>query len=45
VEGADHAFHVLVRSGRSDAQVLEELAATTATWMGRHRQADPRPRG
>jgi uncharacterized protein len=37
VEGADHAFHVLVRSGRSDAQVLEELAETTAAWMGRNR--------
>jgi hypothetical protein len=33
VEGADHAFHVLVRSGRSDAQVLTELADTAATWM------------
>jgi predicted alpha/beta-hydrolase family hydrolase len=35
VEGADHAFHVLVRSGRSDAQVLIELADTAATWMRR----------
>ena len=26
VEGADHSFSVLKRSGRSDAQVLEELA-------------------
>jgi predicted alpha/beta-hydrolase family hydrolase len=25
VDGADHAFHVLVRSGRTDAQVLDEL--------------------
>jgi predicted alpha/beta-hydrolase family hydrolase len=33
VEGADHAFHVLVRSGRTDAQVLDELAATAAHWM------------
>lgn len=33
VEGADHAFHVLVRSGRTDAQVLEELATTMAAWM------------
>lgn len=33
VEGADHAFHVLVRSGRTDAQVLEELAETMAGWM------------
>lgn len=33
VEGADHAFHVLVRSGRNDDQVLAELADTTAGWM------------
>jgi predicted alpha/beta-hydrolase family hydrolase len=33
VDGADHAFHVLVRSGRTDAQVLEELAETTVGWM------------
>ena len=33
VEGADHAFHVLVRSGRTDAEVLAELAATTARWL------------
>ncbi|MCZ6464491.1 MAG: alpha/beta hydrolase [Proteobacteria bacterium] len=25
VEGGDHSFHVLVRSGRSDAEVLDEL--------------------
>lgn len=33
VEGADHAFHVLVRSGRTDAQALEELAATARRWI------------
>lgn len=33
VEGADHSFHVLVRSGRSDAQVLQELADAMAGWM------------
>jgi len=33
VEGADHAFHVLVRSGRDDAQVREELLDTMARWM------------
>ena len=33
VDGADHAFHVLVRSGRTDAQVLEELLETTVRWM------------
>lgn len=33
VEAADHAFHVLVRSGRNDAQVLEELLDTMRGWM------------
>jgi uncharacterized protein len=33
VEGADHSFHVLVRSGRTDAQVLAELCDTAAGWM------------
>ncbi len=37
VEGADHAFHVLVRSGRSNEQVLEELLDTMAGWMKKHR--------
>lgn len=33
VDGADHAFHVLARSGRTDAQVSEELADAMAQWM------------
>ncbi|MDP2452012.1 MAG: dienelactone hydrolase family protein [Polaromonas sp.] len=36
VQGADHAFHVLVRSGRNDAQVREELLDTFASWMKTH---------
>ena len=32
VDGADHSFHVLKRSGRTDQQVLEELALTTSEW-------------
>ena len=32
VEGADHSFHVLKKSGKSDAEVLGELAETTASW-------------
>lgn len=36
VEGADHAFHVLVRSGRTDAEVLDELVTTTVAWMLSH---------
>lgn len=35
-EAADHAFHVLVRSGRTDAQVLEELLDAMRDWMLRH---------
>lgn len=36
VEGADHAFHVLMRSGRTDTQVREELLDTMAAWMTQH---------
>jgi len=32
VEGGDHSFHVLKRSGRTDAEVLEELAAAVEEW-------------
>ena len=32
VEGADHAFHVLKRSGRNDEEVLAELAQGIADW-------------
>jgi len=32
IEGADHSFHVLKRSGTTDEQVLRELAAKTASW-------------
>jgi predicted alpha/beta-hydrolase family hydrolase len=32
-DGADHSFHVLVRSGRTDAQVREELLDTMARWI------------
>ncbi|MDX2089667.1 MAG: alpha/beta family hydrolase [Kofleriaceae bacterium] len=33
VEHADHGFEVLVRSGRTRAEVLAELAETVADWM------------
>ena len=36
VEGADHAFHVLVRSGRTDAGVREEMLERMAAWMREH---------
>ncbi|HXV91016.1 MAG TPA: alpha/beta family hydrolase [Gemmatimonadales bacterium] len=32
VDGADHSFHVLKRSGRTDAKVLHELAEAIAQW-------------
>jgi len=32
VEGADHGFDVLKRSGRTATDVLDELAATVAAW-------------
>jgi uncharacterized protein len=32
VEGADHSFHVLKRSGRTDSEVLRELSRTVAEW-------------
>ncbi len=33
VEGADHGFHVLKRSGRTDSEVLAEVIAAAADWM------------
>ena len=32
IESADHSFHVLKSSGKTDAEVLHELAQTTAAW-------------
>jgi predicted alpha/beta-hydrolase family hydrolase len=32
IDGADHSFHVLKSSGSTDADVLRELARTTAAW-------------
>lgn len=33
IEGADHSFHVPKSSGRTDAQVLEEVADHTQRWI------------
>jgi predicted alpha/beta-hydrolase family hydrolase len=33
VDGADHSFHVLARSGRNDDEVRDELLDTMAGWM------------
>jgi uncharacterized protein len=33
LEGADHSFHVLKSSGRTDADVLAEVGAATCAWL------------
>jgi predicted alpha/beta-hydrolase family hydrolase len=33
IDTADHSFHVLKSAKKTDAEVLQELAATTAAWM------------
>lgn len=35
LEGADHMFHVLKSSGRTDADVLSEAGAATRDWLSR----------
>ncbi len=34
IEGADHSFHMLKRSGRTEDDVLDELTEVTAMWLG-----------
>jgi predicted alpha/beta-hydrolase family hydrolase len=34
IEAADHSFHVLARSGRTDSQVLQELLDKISSWVG-----------
>jgi uncharacterized protein len=34
VDGADHSFHVLARSGRNDGDVLREILDVFAGWVG-----------
>jgi predicted alpha/beta-hydrolase family hydrolase len=34
VQEADHAFHVLARSGRNDGEVMSEIVATLSAWLG-----------
>lgn len=36
IEGGDHSFHVLVRSGRTDEQVLQDLLDRMAAWIKVH---------
>jgi len=33
IEGADHSFHVLKSSGKTDKDVLKELAQSASEWM------------
>jgi hypothetical protein len=33
IDGADHGFHVLKSSGRTDAEVLEEIGRTSGEWV------------
>ena len=35
IDSADHSFHVPKSSGKTDADVLRELAQTTATWANK----------
>ena len=41
IDGADHSFHMLKRSGRTDADVLAELAETAAAWAKAQKPAKP----
>jgi uncharacterized protein len=46
IAGADHGFHVPKSSGRSDADILDQLARTVATWasaLARGREDALRP--
>jgi hypothetical protein len=36
IEGADHSFHVLKRSGKTDPEVLTELSRTVKAWTTAH---------
>ena len=33
VEGADHSFHVLKSSGKTDGEVLNEIGDFAGTWV------------
>ena len=33
IETADHSFHVLKSSGKTDGGIMQELARTAATWI------------
>lgn len=33
IDGADHSFHVLKSSGRTDAEVMDEIASASRSWI------------
>src|SRR5712692_1399452 len=35
IEGADHSFHVLKKSGKTDEEVMRELVEKVAAWAGK----------
>ena len=35
IQEGDHSFHVLKKAGKTDAEVIKELAETTAAWAGK----------
>ena len=37
IQEADHSFHVLKKSGKTDAEVIKDLAETTAAWADKQR--------
>lgn len=43
LEGADHSFHVLKSSGRTDVDVLAEIGAATESWVTKLQVAGPHP--
>jgi predicted alpha/beta-hydrolase family hydrolase len=44
VEGADHGFHVLRSTGQTDRQVIDDLARTSARWIGATARAGAKTR-
>ncbi|HEV7992349.1 MAG TPA: alpha/beta family hydrolase, partial [Gemmatimonadaceae bacterium] len=35
IEGADHSFHVLKKSGTTDSAVMHDIASASAAWLRR----------
>jgi hypothetical protein len=45
LEGADHSFHVLKGSGRSDGEVLNEIAEACSSWTSGLKRRTAGPEG